>query len=589
MYGAIKQTECKHVIPEYSQDQILKNADDKGSSFLRCMGEVSKRTIVLGTLVLLSGAVGTVLLLESMSPSTLSLTVPEGVSDTTKTSLDAQDEGENIGEDLKKEYMLVDSNATFLTKKLHKALYDMGKEDGIMFGHQMTNWNGQEWTHPKDDEKYDSSDVNEGTGDWPVMFGYDMLYLTNGESFDGHAKWAFENGGIINFYWEAKNPYNNADAYNCAKSPITRIMPGGKSNKQWTKWLDMIADFAKGLVVDGHHVPIVFRLFHENTGSWFWWGTKCATPEQFTGAWKYTVSYLRDTRQVHNILYAYAPGKPAVYTDAYESLYPGNEWVDIISPDRYGSNSSYLSGVKDDCEATYKFANKNKKIMALGETGVIGGVQDVTNPMWFKEQMLEPMASNKYCKHLSYALTYTNYKEKEYWVPLPGQTTYPGFLDMYTSTKSIFLGDNRWQSTDYYQAANGTCCDATIVKSTSSNKAKYWPMGPSSAPALKPTHHPTTEPTSMPSSSVPSIQPTSNPSSEPTSEPTFEPTNEPTSEPTNEPTSEPSMEPTGEPTKEVSTDSAIGTHHNHTHHLHGSKRTHSTHDGNNINETALDE
>merc|ERR1711865_874992 len=115
--------------------------------------------------------------------------------------------------------------------------------------------------------------------------------------------------------------------------------------------------------------------------------------------------------------------------------------------------------------------------MALGETGVKGGVQDVTNVYWFKTQMLEPMMGDSYCKRLAYALTYTNYKDTEYWVPIPGDTTYPGFLEMYTSTKSVFLGDERWQDMDYYQAANSTCCNAVEVKSSTSNKAKYWALG----------------------------------------------------------------------------------------------------------------
>ena len=48
-----------------------------------------------------------------------------------------------------------------------------------------------------------------------------------------------------------------------------------------------------------HHcqlVPVVFRLFHENSGFWFWWGTKHATGAEFKAAWKYTVEYLRDTK-----------------------------------------------------------------------------------------------------------------------------------------------------------------------------------------------------------------------------------------------------------------------------------------------------
>jgi len=353
----------------------------------------------------------------------------------------------------------------------------MGEETGILFGHQMTNWNSQQWTHPKDDGKYSDSDVFTAVGDWPVIFGYNFLEMLDGESFTDHAKWAFENGGVVNFYWEAKNPTNNADAYNCNNNPIEAILPNGDEHDTWLGWLDEIAEFAKGLQVGGKHVPIIFRLFHEMSGFWYWWGTKCATDDQFKHAWNMTVSYLRDTKHVHNILYAYAPAKPSEYYDiAFGGRWPGDEWVDIISWDRYDKNTTYRQTIKNDCKVVVPFAQEHKKVVALGETGVAGGVQDTTDPEWFYEQMFKPLATDEYCGSLSYLLTYVNYKETEYWVPIQGQATYPGFVDAYTSKNSIFLGDDRWQQTGYYQGANATCCHAVDVKNSASNKAHYRPL-----------------------------------------------------------------------------------------------------------------
>ena len=48
---------------------------------------------------------------------------------------------------------------------------------------------------------------------------------------------------------------------------MNQILPGGKYNEIFNAYLDMIADFAGR--VDG---PVMFRPFHEATGSWFWWG-----------------------------------------------------------------------------------------------------------------------------------------------------------------------------------------------------------------------------------------------------------------------------------------------------------------------------
>ena len=119
--------------------------------------------------------------------------------------------------------------------------------------------------------------------------------------------------------------------------------------------------------------------------------------------------------------------------------------------------------------------------MALGETGIMGGIQDSTDPDWFVGQMIEPMTQSKTCKHLAYLLTYTNYPDVDgiqFWVPLPGDKLYPGFLEMYKNTHSIFLGDKRWQDTLYYTTSNSTCCGGTsFTKMGHSGKAKFWPLG----------------------------------------------------------------------------------------------------------------
>lgn len=374
--------------------------------------------------------------------------------------------------------LLVDPDADSVTLALYQSLQDMSLESGILFGHQMTNWNSQSWTHPKDDGKYDASDVHTSTGDWPAVFGYNFLDMIDGESFEEHAKWGFQNGAIVNFYWEAKNPSNSADSYNGNNNPISEITEGGAYNDVWTGWLDNIADFANNLKVDDQLVPIVFRLFHENSGFWFWWGTKYATGEEFKAAWIYTVEYLRDTKGVHNLIYAYAPAKPTLfYNESFVDMYPGDEYVDIISWDRYDLDTTYQQTILDDCDVVVPFAVEHGKVVALGETGVAGGVQDTTDPEWFFEQQYKPMLMSDTCKYLSYALTYTNYKSSEYWVPLPGQATYPGFLDMYKSKYSMFLGDGRWQSTDYYQIANGTYAggNGQEMGHGHSQKAKYFP------------------------------------------------------------------------------------------------------------------
>ena len=57
----------------------------------------------------------------------------------------------------------------------------------------------------------------------------------------------------------------------------------------------MISDFLK----DIHPIPVVFRLFHEMTGWWYWWGTHSCETQDFIDAWQYTVDYIIDFKAPH--------------------------------------------------------------------------------------------------------------------------------------------------------------------------------------------------------------------------------------------------------------------------------------------------
>ena len=87
---------------------------------------------------------------------------------------------------------------------------------------------------------------------------------------------------------------------------MNQILPGGTYNAAFRAYLDMVADYAHQ--VDG---AVLFRPFHENTGSWFWWGAALCDEQTYKSVYKYTVEYLRDEKNVHNFLYVYGPGSEA--------------------------------------------------------------------------------------------------------------------------------------------------------------------------------------------------------------------------------------------------------------------------------------
>ncbi|MEU4887419.1 MULTISPECIES: glycoside hydrolase family 26 protein [Streptomyces] len=94
---------------------------------------------------------------------------------------------------------------------------------------------------------------------------------------------------------------------------------------------------------------MVLRPFHENSGSWFWWGAAHASPTEYVELFRDTVEYLRDTQHVHNLLCAYSPGSGyGGSDDVFLRTYPGDDFVDVLGIDSYDdSNASqqYLDGV----------------------------------------------------------------------------------------------------------------------------------------------------------------------------------------------------------------------------------------------------
>ena len=164
--------------------------------------------------------------------------------------------------------------------------------------------------------------------------------------------------------------YMQADSYNLKGDCMNQILPGGAYHEAFTAYLDMVAEYAKQ--VDG---AVLFRPFHENTGSWFWWGKAFCEPETYKSVYKYTVEYLRDTKDVHNILYLYGPGSEAASIAEYGERYPGDAYVDLVGFDTYDSNpetgnTTFMTNFENTVKLTSEFAKQHEKLFAVTETGI---------------------------------------------------------------------------------------------------------------------------------------------------------------------------------------------------------------------------
>lgn len=338
------------------------------------------------------------------------------------------------------QHILIDKQATEATKQLYQFLNDQSGKH-LLFGHHRTTTSGLEWQDKKVLEK--KSDVKSAVGDFPAIFSFDF-----GLGFDQNikaAKHAHLENAIVTFSWHMKNLATDKNCYDTSGSVMERILPNGDLHHKYLNQLNQLATFANNLILDRKHIPIIFRPFHENTGDWFWWGAKFCSPEIYKEVWKFTVDYLKNTKNVHNLIFAYSPSKPAqLENESYETRYPGNEYVDIIGFDNYGVDN-FSEELIANCRLVVEFAQKNNKVAAITETGVRKGIQNTLLANWYVDALLNPLKNDSIAKKVAYVVTWTNSK-KHRWIPLKNDIHYKGFVQFYEDDYTWFAADLKKQN-----------------------------------------------------------------------------------------------------------------------------------------------
>ena len=334
-----------------------------------------------------------------------------------------------------------DVNATAETRALFDKLKNSGKGD-LRFGQQHTT-----------DENISSSasqgDVYEMTGKYPAVFGWDAGLALRGAEKPGsgadknaNAKALAQNitdadskGAIVTLSAHWYNPGTGKD-FNDTTAVASELLPGGKYSGTFNKELDAIAATAQQAKrSDGTLIPIIFRPLHENNGSWFWWGEKLCTPEEYKALWHMTVDTLQ-AKGVDNALYAYSPGTEPKDTTEYLKKYPGDELIDVIGFDTYQfDRDAYLAGMDRALSIINSVGKAHNKVIAVTETGYEG----IPDAKWWTGTLLP--ALEKY--PLAYVLVWRNAREKvtHYYAPYPGQTSAEDFVEFYNNPKTLFAAD----------------------------------------------------------------------------------------------------------------------------------------------------
>ncbi len=347
-----------------------------------------------------------------------------------------------------KEVTEVDSRSgsirTTETEHLLKSLQSMPAK-GFMFGHQDDTAYGIGW-----DGDADRSDVKSVCGDYPAVCGWDLGHIELGDD-KNLDKIPFERirqdiiaqylrGGLNSVSWHLNNPLTGGDAWDVkTEGVVTSILPGGAKHELFLSWMGKLATFLNSLTApDGKKIPVLFRPWHEHTGSWFWWGKSHCTPQEYKELWKMTHDYL-SSHGVNNLLYAYSPGSEKT-VDEYMERYPGDKYVDLLGFDCYPSakpegTDEYRTLMTTVLTYLTQLGKEHSKPIAVTETGL----EALPMATWWTE-VLFPLL-DKY--PISYVLVWRNAREKpnHYYAPYPGQASANNFVEFYNQSKTLFCKD----------------------------------------------------------------------------------------------------------------------------------------------------
>ncbi len=441
-------------INQFAVQLIGKNTDYKGAVWfdnIQITGEPQPDLSVDSTLAAKSADTQQV----QISDGTLVTAKKDG--STQKTALDTK-------------VSLVDKKADASAKQLYAYLKAVGTSDSVIFGHQNDTFN------KAGNADLSNSDTKDVTGSIAGILGVDMqdvaekgldtmVEITN----DALAQGALitMSGHMPNFANVPENPdykagdptwekydYNGYTAPVTTNDPVNQILPGGKYNKVYTAYLDLIAEYAKQ--VKG---AVLFRPFHEGTGSWFWWGAAFCDPEISKNVYRYTVEYMRDTKDVHNLIYEYGPSSNAETLDDYAQRYPGDAYVDLVGFDMYDNKPAddgvFMEQFKKQLQLVEQFAKKHNKLVAVTETGA-ANENDLAllptgngNKDWYN-QILDVVSESE----ASYFLVWADWgKDGAFYVPyvdavntdgsLHGHEMLDHFISFYNDSRSIFAANQK--------------------------------------------------------------------------------------------------------------------------------------------------
>lgn len=344
---------------------------------------------------------------------------------------------------------------------------------GYMFGHQDDPFYGITW-----EWEQNRSDTKELVGDYPAVMGFDLGGIERGDSknldsvpFNRIREEIirhYERGGIITLSWHPRNPLlgttawigKDTTAYSEAVAALKKVnredliagidnpqhtvramIPGGKVHGRYTLWMKRVVEFITSLKdKNGNQIPLIFRPWHENSGSWFYWGASNCSAEEYLALWNCTQDYVNAApvsagTLADYIVWSYSPSYGGQWTEEqYLSRYPGDDRVQLLGDDDYqwGTEADFKQMLDYNLSHLTDFARKHGKLIALTECGY----QNSPDATWWT-RVVQPIIE-KY--PICYLLPWRNYKKEHFGASKDAKTA-DDFKQWSKQKKFLFLND----------------------------------------------------------------------------------------------------------------------------------------------------
>ncbi len=371
--------------------------------------------------------------------STVNLALGNHIIELTVTDSSGDSNTDTINVEVRMQgvYTPIDGNASFETINLYKNIANIANGSQFVFGQEFP----MSFKLNSLRSDLSTSDCKDVVGDHPGVYGIDPHYMMykSDEQKQVHineAKYAYNNGSIVTFDFHQQSRtdhkiYLKDITTATDKSLMYDVVNNLNGSRDWFYGeLDEVLD----IINNDLGFPIVFRLFHEMDGDWFWWGKGGTnnSPQLYVEFYQLAVDYIKERTDL--VLFGWTPNQKIDV-----SYYPGDTYVDVVGIDVYNPVKSNL---KSNLIELSSFALDHGKVAVLSETGRVDYVN--TNPTFWTSNILAAIEEGGSDVRIAWALAWFNApwnsSQSDIYIPNSGSSSEVknDFIAFYNSLTTMF-------------------------------------------------------------------------------------------------------------------------------------------------------